>query len=162
MNTFVIEKLDEEIVIRDAAARPRRRRAVYDRISPASIPGIRVEEQAGESSERFTIRIPRDVFQHMPAFRNCPSDDGKNKATRGRTATDVLEHSSAPNNRIELPGTMWHLLTVLKIGQEDNFDGDALFLDKMDVQDLAGTIQVCSDRTTILTAYPCHTSRDSA
>lgn len=161
MNRFLIEKSEEEIVIKDEAPRPRKPRAVFDRVSPAYIPGIRLGLELDKETEKFAIGLPRDVFKGIPVLVNCPRNDSdgapelQSKLKRPRMSCPTLDHASekAPVKRddgdcnqqayIELPGTMWHLLIVLKIGLEASFNGDALFLDQAEPDVLSGTLQVC-------------------
>lgn len=144
-----------ELVIKDVMDRPKSSSCVYDRIRPASIPKIRVVMDVGDETEEFSLRMPAALLHRIPLLREYydfleGGGNGESGTLRYPAVLNVgvASRGGVPCGRktaqVRLPGSMWDLLTILRLVVEDEWDGDSLLLDKDDPCVLSRALQARS------------------
>lgn len=148
---LTVSRTEAGIKIEDFVPRPRSSSATYNRISPVRIPAVRVAMDVGDDTEEFSLRMPAHVSARIPLLHGlamAPQVDSAGEAGgSGDMAVSCDLHAHAPGpkllkKRLDLPGTIWDFLTVLKVMLDPDWDGDTLFLDD-DLLALANALQVC-------------------
>lgn len=145
MISYGVVKSQEEITVTDAVLRPKQSRKRYDSISPGHIPDIGVDMKLTKDSEQLSVTLPESVFSRIPLLQELPEQTHSLKARLDQDTGERIE-PDGPSPSISLPGSLWHLLIVLKAVLEDELDGDAIFLDDADTSSLAMSLQVQSQQ----------------
>lgn len=148
--TITISQKEADIEVRDFRPRPRSSSVTYDRIRPVRIPGVRVTMDVGDDTEEFALRMPTQVYVRIPLLHGLVAPP-LHQASRGAggsadtgASSGLHAYASEAPSRVDLPGTIWDFLTVLKVMLDPDWDGEALFLDDDDSLALRNAVQVRS------------------